>query len=467
MYLTSNSFHVRKRIVLVAAFLMAFAAVSLLIVPGAARAESEYAGIGGAIAEAVNGIIDNVSELNGLGQYTAIMLGKNGEMKALIGPNGVATVIMSSIKFIACGILAIYLVIDIIRMAERGEGNVEMFLIPFLKMTIALMLIVYIDDITSAIEGLGEAFVNLMEEKITIGISKMMSDGLFNGSSLAEKSNQLKDRGGEVASALAKFSGVSLSGGSSDASMAAAQEALNSANAAMGKVAGATSSASASASSGSGALGWLGGIGDAVTSGLSSLGETFANAPLVKMSKALFRLGAKIADGESLTDVVENEVKDFMTEFWEGVPQLLTLTVVARPIVWLLGLGLRVSCYAIFFELAIRKALMPIALCNVIEGSGGMASPGLRAIKKYFGVYIRIAIFIFVLAIAASLSAVVQADNLLARGLTAVYTDGEGVEKFKTAGFLEQIAGPICIYFAALGVNKKAGDYANDVLGVR
>lgn len=52
--------------------------------------------------------------------------------------------------------------------------------------------------------------------------------------------------------------------------------------------------------------------------------------------------------------------------------------------------------YTLFLEMAIRRAFAPIAIADIL--SEGIRSPGVRYFKKFFGIYMKMAIVLFVIA---------------------------------------------------------------------
>ena len=86
---------------------------------------------------------------------------------------------------------------------------------------------------------------------------------------------------------------------------------------------------------------------------------------------------------------------DGTSALWTGITDT-----VSNGLTWLLGkiltLTVKGMSYALFMELAIRKAFMPLAMASAVNGGG--RDPGFRYIKKYFSVYLKMGIIIVTIA---------------------------------------------------------------------
>lgn len=135
--------------------------------------------------------------------------------------------------------------------------------------------------------------------------------------------------------------------------------------------------------------------------------------------------------------------KDHGSFAWE----IYAFAMLAFP--WICSLLLSVAAqflmYQLFFEIGLRRAFAPIAIADVYHE--GLRSPGVRYFKRFFAVFIKIA--------ACYLTA------FLCQSLTAAsgsYAD--------TSGAIKYIFEIIAINFTCIGVMMKAGEIANDVVGV-
>lgn len=101
----------------------------------------------------------------------------------------------------------------------------------------------------------------------------------------------------------------------------------------------------------------------------------------------------------------------------------------------------------LMFELGIRKLFAPFAIADIY--GEGLRSPGMRYMKKYLEVFIKMAICLMVSVLGGSLMTMAAAG----------FTD-------PNVGFMETMFAIIATEFTCMGVMLKAGEYANDIVGV-
>lgn len=100
--------------------------------------------------------------------------------------------------------------------------------------------------------------------------------------------------------------------------------------------------------------------------------------------------------------------------------------------------------YSFLIEIGIRRAFAPLACCDIY--AEGLRSPGVRYIKRFFAVFVKIMICLVVCSLSSQLCAT-EAD-------------------FSTVGgVMAYLFSVIAINFTAIGVMGKAGEYANDIVG--
>lgn len=121
---------------------------------------------------------------------------------------------------------------------------------------------------------------------------------------------------------------------------------------------------------------------------------------------------------------------------------------------WILSLLMCVVAqfiaFSILIELGVRKAFAPFAIVDIY--SEGMRSPGVRYLKRYLATFLKIAICLIVCYFGVELMGISAEEN---------------IANFDSLGdCLQYIFRVIAINFTVLGVMAKAGEYANDVVGV-
>lgn len=156
--------------------------------------------------------------------------------------------------------------------------------------------------------------------------------------------------------------------------------------------------------------------------------------------------------------------------FWQSLYMSMQL-MFPYLIFRLLNLYTKTISYALFFELAVRRVFMPIAAANIM--SEGIHSPGVEYLKRYLAVYVRMAVILVTLAIAwnlmlATISRYCPDISYLFIGLSASLV-GPAATAANVGGNVMPTAINIwdCVMMlsAAHVLMKKAGDYANEVIG--
>lgn len=118
----------------------------------------------------------------------------------------------------------------------------------------------------------------------------------------------------------------------------------------------------------------------------------------------------------------------------------------------LLQIGAYFAAFSLILEIGIRRLFMPFAIADIY--GEGMRSPGMRYLKKYFAVFIKIAVCLAV----AVLTSILQESSIDLLGQT------EGI-KNTLAQTLSMIMATLAINFTSIGVMFKGGEYANDIVG--
>ena len=361
--LASPALEYRKRIALVSLILIIATALCYICIP---QIYAEDDDMGDSIEELMQEMVDTLDDNTMIDECASIMLGENSNFRdAMIADNGkrtgLATSVMNTMKIIAMGMLVVYVVMDVIKMAERSAGGQRMLdvvLIPLLKMAVAGFCILYSNQLANALQDLGKAIFQIVKKTSIEG----------------------------MASAIA---------------------------------------------------GTVSGVEEAMT----------------------VRESIEAAGGEKLS-----------VGFWEGLPQMLSMTIIQNPICHLLKYSIKMTSYSLFFELAIRKAFIPIALCGMVEGGGGMASPGLRYLKSFLGVHIKMAVMILAIIIAYSIPGVSYAA-VVARGSNIIkQIDSDGDDAAPAAFFINATPWGTYVYdsiacrLACLAICREGNKIVNQII---
>lgn len=108
------------------------------------------------------------------------------------------------------------------------------------------------------------------------------------------------------------------------------------------------------------------------------------------------------------------------SSYWEAQSNVLEMQSLYNPILSLLNLAIKTVSYSFFIELALRKAFMPIAMVMIMED--GPRSPGIRYLKKYFAIYLKM--MFCILAVTASYALTMTTVNAMGDGFTEYVSTG-------------------------------------------
>ena len=133
---------------------------------------------------------------------------------------------------------------------------------------------------------------------------------------------------------------------------------------------------------------------------------------------------------------------------WSATPAIIETTGFASPILKLMTLAIKTVSYALFIEIAIRKAFVPIAMVGIVND--GPRSPGIRYLQKYFCVYLKMAIVIVALSVA----------NIIV--YTTQMTYGSGFSSIMTS-----LYDAWKVKAAALIFIKNGSSMAEEIMGIR
>lgn len=123
-----------------------------------------------------------------------------------------------------------------------------------------------------------------------------------------------------------------------------------------------------------------------------------------------------------------------------------TFLILAIP--WIASVIIKIfvkfTAYSFLIEIGIRRAFAPLACCDIY--AEGLRSPGVRYIKRFFAVFVKIMVCLVVCSISTELCT--TADDLNT-----------------VSGVMTYLFSVIAVNFTAIGVMGKAGEYANDIVG--
>ena len=161
----------------------------------------------------------------------------------------------------------------------------------------------------------------------------------------------------------------------------------------------------------------------------------------IKGKLALSSLGA--SDSE-----ITQQVDDLLAiiEQQYGVIDILGLRMTCTMLkfaFWVAGICISIQCYSIGIELAIRKALLPLAVADM--SGEGERSGGFRYLKQYAATWLRMASVLIMCSLLATLSANITLSS------------GDQFVGF----FFKQII----VAFTAVGMTAKLNEVANGALG--
>lgn len=153
--LVEESEREKKRIVLTSFIAILLAAISFLLIKTV-------------WANALSGTLENMAD-ECRGNLTSVILdmffGDNGTtfLQSMLDAG---SVIVSVLKGVGMGIVLVIIYMEIIQAVQRGQDCMDMWLKLFIKIAVSVLVIVYIDDILSAIDQLGTYIGTLIQEAI-------------------------------------------------------------------------------------------------------------------------------------------------------------------------------------------------------------------------------------------------------------------------------------------------------------
>lgn len=185
---------------------------------------------------------------------------------------------------------------------------------------------------------------------------------------------------------------------------------------------------------------------------------------------AIETAGYSIATGlyDSITGVVtyEPEIIDaegtIDHEFAYGVWMDLTVLVscvLPCLIIEVLNTFVKIVSYGIFFELVMRRALMPIALANTF--TDGPRSPGMLFLKRYLALYLRIGLVFIVLGCAYSFINASMNVN------TVNWNDMSMLSIIHPGIMFPMIFDAVCVMIASCVFITKGSNFIEEVFAIR
>ena len=145
-----------------------------------------------------------------------------------------------------------------------------------------------------------------------------------------------------------------------------------------------------------------------------------------------------------------------IVKVFKAVAQILSFNVLKILGVYLaaqlMNFLLYVFSFGLFFEIAIRRCFMPIAVANLFSDEGFRGS-GARYIKKYFATCLRIAMLVLITDMAQIASWRIMIVNMKVEG------HGSALANIPLVSML-------VVTFAAYGIYGKASSFADDIVGV-
>lgn len=141
-------------------------------------------------------------------------------------------------------------------------------------------------------------------------------------------------------------------------------------------------------------------------------------------------------------------LKSTLTGLWNNAKHAYAWLAMRDVWVFLLltKIAIKGSSYVLFMEFVIRRAFLPLALCDSF--SAGLRSPGVRYLKKLFGVYLKMVIYL--LTIAAT-----------SKFLAQIITSGRADASLEYFGVLYDCIG---IRVAGITIMNNATTYVNELI---
>ena len=138
------------------------------------------------------------------------------------------------------------------------------------------------------------------------------------------------------------------------------------------------------------------------------------------------------------------------------VVQLILYNVVVRLISLIIQALVYITSYSLLIELLLRRIFMPVAILNTMEG--GVRSPGIRFLKKFAAMYIRILIYIAAFAFADYISATAiteVVENMVIMDMSSL-----------TSAAFKSICVSSIFLIAASAFARKGAKLADEILGI-
>lgn len=182
---------------------------------------------------------------------------------------------------------------------------------------------------------------------------------------------------------------------------------------------------------------------------ITDLGDLIAQAANTGSQKKL-NIPVRMLKGLGI-----NPKKHGNTYYVRGMSWFKAVVILFIP--WVLSFLVTIGGYfvvfSVLFELMLRRLFTPFAICDIY--GEGLRSPGMRYLKKYLAIFIKIAvIFATCYIIGVTQAMIVPATDA---GLKAFFKN-----MTSTIGFNLMV---IALNFTGIGVMLKGGEIANDIVG--
>lgn len=183
---------------------------------------------------------------------------------------------------------------------------------------------------------------------------------------------------------------------------------------------------------------------------ITDLGDLIAQAANTGNSQKKLNLPVKMLKGLGITPK-----KHGSTYYVRGMSWFKAVVILFIP--WVLSFLVTIGGYfvvfSVLFELMLRRLFTPFAIADIY--GEGLRSPGMRYLKKYLAIFIKIAvIFAVCYIIGVTQAMIVPATE---EGIKAFFSNMN-----KTIGFVLMV---IALNFTGIGVMLKGGEIANDIVG--
>ena len=194
---------------------------------------------------------------------------------------------------------------------------------------------------------------------------------------------------------------------------------------------------------------------NAITNIAQGLAVVIGNFIKTTMEPLLAETKLNALSGGALEDAANG--KPAIVRFFNAIGQILSLNMI-RLLICYFACGIQnfllyAFSFGLFFEIAIRKCFMPIAVANLFADEGFRGS-GARYIKKYFATCLRIALLILI-----SQMAQIAQWQMIIHPWRVVGGSADNIANFK---MLPLLAVPV----AAHALYGKASSFADEIVGV-